>query len=310
MPEKLTLPPWLTEWDGFEDPNFTPIPDSFFDLLLTLLTDVEVRVLLYIMRRTYGFKKAADSISLSQIVNGITKRDGTRLDRGAGVKKSGACVAVQRLEARGILLVQRNTSPTRGYEATTYRVRKAGIPLVQQTDKGSSPLVHQTDKPLSVVHTSLVHVTDKQETGVQETDSQDDSNPPAPQRNRLQRRNNANTPPATDEGGASPPSTERDPSTPLPAGPYSAYIAGILQDHSAELGDSAHWPANVTQALRLWHASGLDEAAFVAHLHEARRRVRTYQGKQGQGTITNKMAYYFRCLAEGVGAPTELGPRR
>jgi len=36
-------------------------------------------------------------------------------------------------------------------------------------------------------------------------------------------------------------------------------------------------------------------------LHEARRLVRTYQGKQGSGTIANKMGYYFRCVADLAG---------
>ena len=71
-----------------------------------------------------------------------------------------------------------------------------------------------------------------------------------------------------------------------------------------------HWRANVTQALRLWQASGLDEEAFVAQLHAARRLVRTYQGKQGMGTIANKMGYYFKVVADRVGVPPELGAER
>ena len=86
-----------------------------------------------------------------------------------------------------------------------------------------------------------------------------------------------------------------DPAT--PAASYSAYIAGGIFDHSAELGDAAHKAANSTQAHRLWQASGRDEAAFVALLHEARTRVRKGQGQQGSGSITNKMGHYFRCLA-------------
>ena len=66
----------------------------------------------------------------------------------------------------------------------------------------------------------------------------------------------------------------------------------------------------MTQAQRLRQASGRDEAAFVAQLHAARQLVRTYQGKQGTGTIANKMGYYFRCLADLVGVPTELGAGR
>ena len=84
----------------------------------------------------------------------------------------------------------------------------------------------------------------------------------------------------------------------------------MVQDHSTDLGDGPHWRANVTQAQRLWAASGLGEEAFVTHLHEARRLVRTYQGKQGTGSIVNKMGYYFRCLSDLVGVPTELGAGR
>ena len=85
---------------------------------------------------------------------------------------------------------------------------------------------------------------------------------------------------------------------------YSPYIAGVILDHSRELGDGLHAPANVTQAHRLWHACGLDENTFVAALHEARRRVRTYQGKQGSGTIHNRMGYFFRVVTD-LTAPAE-----
>jgi hypothetical protein len=76
--------------------------------------------------------------------------------------------------------------------------------------------------------------------------------------------------------------------------PYSPYVASVIADFSTELGDPSHVFANVTQALRLWQASGLDEQGFVGLLYEAKRLTRTYQGKQGLGGIANKMAYFFR----------------
>ena len=313
MTDKLPLPPRLDGWDGFEDPNYTPIPDSFFDRLLPILTDVEVRVLLYIMRRTYGFKKAADSISLSQIVNGITKRTGEILDGGAGVKRDGAIAAVRRLEARGILLVQHNQSAARGNEPTTYRVRKLGqplLPLVGPTEKGESvpPTrgVGPTEKGDRPRREGGVGGTDSQETERQETERQDDSNQAPPPKKRSPRRNGMDASTAA----FAPPAPVAPQDTAAPAAPYSAYIAGVVQDHSTDLGDGLHWRANVTQALRLWQASGFAEEAFVAQLHAARQLVRTYQGKQGSGTITNKMGYYFRCLSDRVGVPTELGTGR
>src|SRR5690349_2189003 len=74
---RLAPPP---NWTGFSAPRYTQIPDQFFDLWLPVLLEGELRVLLYIMRRTFGFKKEEDAISLSQITDGIMRRDGTVLD--------------------------------------------------------------------------------------------------------------------------------------------------------------------------------------------------------------------------------------
>ena len=49
---------------GFDEPRYTLVPDLFFDLLAPALAESELRVLIYIVRRTYGFKKSDDNISL------------------------------------------------------------------------------------------------------------------------------------------------------------------------------------------------------------------------------------------------------
>ncbi len=77
---------------------------------------------------------------------------------------------------------------------------------------------------------------------------------------------------------------------------YSPYIAAVVTDFSDELGNSSHVVSNVTQALRIYMKSGLDEEEFSTLLFEARRLVRLHQGKQGLGTINNKMAYFFSIL--------------
>src|SRR5215204_1755160 len=115
-------------FDGFDSPNTTPVPDVLFDVLAPELTEAELRVLLYIIRRTYGFKKHSDNISLKQLVEGIRTRDGRVLDNGAGVAKSAASRAVQGLTAKGIIFATRNRSPEKGDEPTTYRLRFKGDP--------------------------------------------------------------------------------------------------------------------------------------------------------------------------------------
>jgi hypothetical protein len=88
--------------------------------------------------------------------------------------------------------------------------------------------------------------------------------------------------------------------------PFSPYIAAVVSDYSSELRDPDHVTSNVTQALRLWHRSGLEEQEFVELLHTSRGLVRKYQGKQGLRTIDNKMAYFFTVLRRLVeDAPDE-----
>jgi hypothetical protein len=108
---------------GFLRPTTTPTPDELFDVWLPRLSGAELKVLLYIVRRTFGFKKDADAISLSQICKGITTRDGRVLDRGTGLTKTSAYKAVQRLEALGLILVDRAQFENGNNAINVYRLR-------------------------------------------------------------------------------------------------------------------------------------------------------------------------------------------
>jgi DNA-binding MarR family transcriptional regulator len=158
-------------FDGFSAPNYTQVPDALFDELLPELTESELKVLLYIIRRTYGFKKDADSISLGQMVDGIRTRDGRQLDRGAGVSKASASRGVKGLEEKGIIVAVRNQSDQRGFEPTTYALRLKGDPLSQFETSHVSDLDQ-----------GLVSNLDIQETEKQQTEGQEISKGPKPAR--------------------------------------------------------------------------------------------------------------------------------
>jgi hypothetical protein len=66
----------LISFGGFGQPTTTQVPDLLFDQIMQDLDEKELKVLLYIIRRTFGFKKSTDNISLNQMVNGITTREG------------------------------------------------------------------------------------------------------------------------------------------------------------------------------------------------------------------------------------------
>ena len=51
----------------YQPVKYTPIPDELFDEQLPYLSGAEVKVLLYIMRKTFGWKKDSDNISISRL---------------------------------------------------------------------------------------------------------------------------------------------------------------------------------------------------------------------------------------------------
>lgn len=158
------MPAELPPFHGWETPRFTPIPDQLFDEWLPHLSEAELKVLLYIMRRTFGFKKSADAISLRQMSEGIVRRDGTRLDHGAGVTMRSVQRAVPGLLAKGLIEAHRQVAPDGGDAATVYRLRLSqhSRPLGQNNRPGGDNLAPagRTQSPT-------------QETPVQDTEIQE-----------------------------------------------------------------------------------------------------------------------------------------
>jgi hypothetical protein len=91
-------------FEGFGRPNYTPVPDELFDCLLPSLTGAELKVLLYITRRTWGFKRETDVISREQLATGIVGRDGRRLDGGTGLSHNSVSAALTTLVGRGVIV--------------------------------------------------------------------------------------------------------------------------------------------------------------------------------------------------------------
>ncbi len=103
-------------------PGFPPEPnENFWQYPRALngywheLSGSEQKVLDYIVRHTWGYRKNADRISLSQFKYGIkNKKTGVWVDRGTGIKHNQTLTnAVKRLEERGFILsVKRNGKTT------------------------------------------------------------------------------------------------------------------------------------------------------------------------------------------------------
>ncbi len=114
------------QFPGFRRPNYTPVPDELFDVLLPDLRGAELKVLLYIVRRTFGFKKERDAISFNQFLRGVHAREGQVLDGGCGVRdRTTLARALRTLEQMGAISAERSTDDRGESETTIYSLRFA-----------------------------------------------------------------------------------------------------------------------------------------------------------------------------------------
>lgn len=102
---------------------FTTIPDNFLAFKMAELSPSELKVMLYIFLHTLGYGKLSDAISYDQFINGITTREGTRLDCGAGVSRRALVAALNSLEHRHHLISRSH----HGYAVATIRLELASL---------------------------------------------------------------------------------------------------------------------------------------------------------------------------------------
>lgn len=87
-------------------PNTTQTPNFYFDRIMNLLDEGELKTLLYAVRRTMGFHKQSDRISTSQFMNGNGRlgKDGEPVEYGTGLTKTTQIKCCQSLVDFGILV--------------------------------------------------------------------------------------------------------------------------------------------------------------------------------------------------------------
>jgi hypothetical protein len=101
--------------------GYSNIPNILFDLMRGILKRNEYDVFMYIVRRTLGFHKLSDAISLSQFQSGIVKQDGQRLDYGCGIKSTDTILrAVRELERLGFVTRQQVQERNGAFSSTIY----------------------------------------------------------------------------------------------------------------------------------------------------------------------------------------------
>jgi len=109
----------MTDYKTVEGPNFTQIPNVFFDYWMAILSPGEFKILMCIARKTFGWHKDNDSISLSQIV------------KMTGLSRRGVVKVIAKLEKIKLIICRRNQSEEYGCVASTFKI------LVHEPEKVS-----------------------------------------------------------------------------------------------------------------------------------------------------------------------------
>jgi transcription initiation factor IIE alpha subunit len=112
----------MGEFRGFVIPTATTVPDQFFDELLPTLHLSELRVLLFIIRCTYGSRRLSAEISLRDMMDGVVDAEGRLLAPAVGLSKATVCRALAALRKRKIIIAERRRTAENGNEPTCYRL--------------------------------------------------------------------------------------------------------------------------------------------------------------------------------------------
>jgi hypothetical protein len=87
--------------------GYSVIPNGLLDLLRGSLSRNQYDVFMYIVRRTLGFHKTGDAISLSQFQYGLVNSEGRRLDFGCGIRRVDTITQTLReLESLGYITIE------------------------------------------------------------------------------------------------------------------------------------------------------------------------------------------------------------
>lgn len=152
--EPTASPIDYTRFEGIPSPNGTIVPDVVLDWIMSDLTNAEFKVLMYIIRRTLGFKKEADAISIDQICNGLVTKEGRnangtvikppqRLDRGTGLGRSTALDAIRSLREKNLIVSREQFDPKYGQQPTLYGLKmQSGAPIKGGPLHWTPPMVH------------------------------------------------------------------------------------------------------------------------------------------------------------------------
>ena len=153
--EKTRRPAQVMQFEGFPPPeqNWSRFPLALIDAFPIVETVGELKVIVYLLRHTWGFNDVERRISLDEFMSGRRRRDGGRIDNGTGLTKNTVKDGIRRAIKHGFILVSEDRSdPAR--ISRYYRLRL-------KTETASS--LEMQPRPVSVEQTKFPGFPDPEE---------------------------------------------------------------------------------------------------------------------------------------------------
>ena len=100
--------PHQDKFEGFADPteNWSKLPHQLIDALPIIKTVSEVKVILYILRHTWGFHETEKRISLDEFAHGRKRKGKPRMDGGTGLSVPSIRAGIHEAIKDGFILVE------------------------------------------------------------------------------------------------------------------------------------------------------------------------------------------------------------
>lgn len=120
----------IAEFNGFDTPqeNWSKLPHALIDLLPLFPGGTELKVVLYILRHTWGYQEYDDAkkITMDEFMRGRKRRDGSRIDNGVGMSEPAIRKALVDAEAHGLIVIEIDDHDKARIEKH-YCIRKSGV---------------------------------------------------------------------------------------------------------------------------------------------------------------------------------------
>lgn len=150
-------------FDGFDDPkqNWCKLPHSFIEGLPLIETVSEFKVIMYILRHTWGYHDDEKRITLDEFAHGRKRKDGSRIDEGTGLTIPSIRDGLKRAIAHGFI-EHRQDSKDKARVKNFYTLKMRGEKLLHPECKSFSPCMQDS---LPRTEKETLETNPKKETG-------------------------------------------------------------------------------------------------------------------------------------------------